>query len=205
MNMIAELPALVRQASALSVASREQLKGHRAAIVWLTGLSGAGKSTIAQELERQLCRAGVHTCVLDGDNLRLGLNADLGFSAEDRARNVQRTAHVAQLMVDAGLLVIVAMISPYSDGRVYARSLVSPGQFLEVHVHAPLAVCEQRDPKGMYRKARLGLLHDFTGIDSVYQAPTHADVVLNTADTTVAACVQTLKIRLQQHGIWNCA
>ncbi|MCR2745063.1 adenylyl-sulfate kinase [Limnobacter parvus] len=195
MNALAELPAV----------THEQLKGHKAGIVWLTGLSGAGKSTIACELELRLRRAGVHTCVLDGDKLRHGLNADLGYSPQDRACNVQRTAHVAQLMADAGLLVIVAMISPYNEGRLYARSLVPSDQFLEVFVHAPLAVCEQRDPKGMYRQARLGLLPNFTGIDSAYETPTQPDLVLNTAETTVAACVQTLKMRLQQQGIWNCA
>lgn len=178
----------------------ERFTGFKPGVVWLTGLSGAGKTTIASALELQLSRAGAHTCVLDGDTLRQGLNADLGFSPEDRARSVQRTAQVAQLMANAGLLVIVAMISPYSEGRSYARSLVPEGQFVEVFVNAPLAVCEQRDPKGLYHKARLGLLPNFTGIDSAYEAPLHADVLLNTGAQNLQTCTGILLSYLKNSG-----
>lgn len=197
-------PDVERQAPSLDVTSRNRLNGHKPAVVWLTGLSGAGKSTIAYSLESQLHAAGVHTYVLDGDNLRLGLNADLGFTPPDRARNAKRTAQVAQLMVDAGLVVIVAMISPYRQDRIQARAMFSGTQFLEVHVNAPLAVCEARDPKGLYQKARLGLLPNFTGIGSVYETPSNPDVLLNTAETSVADCVKALKLRLQKQGLWNC-
>ena len=194
---------LMWQAPRVDTQSRNRLNGHKPAVVWLTGLSGAGKSTIAYELELQLHAAGVHTYVLDGDNLRHGLNADLGFSTTDRARNIKRTAQVAQLMVDAGLLVIVAMISPYRQDRIQARTLFSGTQFLEVHVKAPLAVCEARDPKGLYQKARQGLLPNFTGVGSPYEPPSNPDVLLNTAENNLATCVQTLKLRLQKQGIWN--
>jgi adenylyl-sulfate kinase len=196
-------PDLVWQAPRVDAQSRNRLNGHKPAVVWLTGLSGAGKSTIAYELELQLHAAGVHTYVLDGDNLRHGLNADLGFTPAERARNVKRTAQVAQLMVNAGLVVIVAMISPYRQDRIQARALFSGTPFLEVHVKAPLAVCEARDPKGLYQKARLGLLPNFTGIGSVYETPSNPDVLLNTAENSLANCVQTLKLRLQKQGIWN--
>lgn len=195
---------LVWQAPRVDAQSRIRLNGHKPAVVWLTGLSGAGKSTIAYELELQLHAAGVHTYVLDGDNLRHGLNADLGFTPADRAHNVKRTAQVAQLMVDAGLVVIVAMISPYRQDRIQARALFSGTQFLEVHVKAPLAVCEARDPKGLYQKARSGLLPNFTGVDSPYELPSNPEVLLNTAENSLASCVQTLKLRLQKQGIWNC-
>lgn len=170
----------------------ELLKKHTACVVWLTGLSGAGKTTLAMALEKELYNRGVHTALLDGDGLRLGLNSDLGFSPEDRAINVQRTAQVCKLMVDAGLVVIVSMISPQAQSRTMARSLFNPGQFFEVHVNAPLQVCEQRDPKGLYRKARRGDIAQFTGISATYEVPESPCLILQTHQYTVSECLEQL-------------
>lgn len=164
-------PNVHHQALTVDKAARAAQKRQRAAVIWLTGLSGAGKSTIANALDRALNACGHHTALLDGDNLRHGLNRDLGFADADRVENVRRVAEVARLMVDAGLIVLVASISPFRTERDLARSLVAPGEFVEVHVDAPLAVAEARDVKGLYRKARAGELRNFTGIDSPYEVP----------------------------------
>ncbi len=150
---------------------RRRLLGHGAAVLWLTGLSGSGKSTLARRIEKALVERGVVAYVLDGDNVRHGLSADLGFSAADRRENIRRVAEVARLLVDAGVLVITAFISPARDDRERARAIVSEARFLEVFVATPLEVCEARDPKGLYRRARAGELRDFTGIDAPYEAP----------------------------------
>lgn len=160
--------------------------------MWLTGLSGAGKSTVANLLEIRLHAAGRHTYILDGDNLRRGLNRDLGFTAAARVENVRRVAEVARLMVDAGLIVVVAAISPYRTEREFARSLFLADEFFEVHVDAPLAECERRDPKGLYAKARRGELANFTGIDSAYESPERPQVRLDTASKTAAESVEIL-------------
>jgi bifunctional enzyme CysN/CysC len=156
------------------------LKGHRPCIVWLTGLSGAGKSTIANLVEKRLHAAGRHTYLLDGDNVRLGLNKDLGFAAADRIENIRRVGEVSRLMVDAGLIVLVSLISPFKADRDAVRERVGANEFCEVYVDAPLAVAESRDPKGLYRKARSGQLTNFTGIDSPYEAPEAPEVHLDT-------------------------
>ena len=148
-------------------------------ILWLTGLSGAGKSTIADLLEQKLFEMNKHTYILDGDNLRRGLNKDLNFSNYSREENIRRTAEVAKLMIDAGLIVIVSIISPFNSDRKNARSLVMKNEFFEIFVNAPLSVCEKRDPKGLYKKARLGEIKNFTGIDSVYETPTNPEIILN--------------------------
>ncbi len=148
-------------------------------VLWLTGLSGAGKSTIANHVERRLHALGRHTYLLDGDNVRHGLNKDLGFTEADRVENIRRVAEVAKLMVDAGLIVIVAFISPFASERRMARSLVDDGEFIEIHVDTPLAVAEERDPKGLYAKARSGELINFTGIDSPYERPESPEVHLD--------------------------
>ncbi len=159
---------------------RERLHGHRGATLWLTGLSGSGKSTVAHLAEHLLHARGCSTYVLDGDNVRHGLNGDLGFSPEDRKENVRRVAEVARLFVDAGLLVLVAFISPYREDRARARAMHAPGDFVEVFVDAPLATCEQRDPKGLYARARRGEIRGFTGLDAPYEPPDSPEVHLRT-------------------------
>lgn len=161
-------------------AARAALKGQRGRIIWLTGLSGAGKSTIADRLDKRLHAEGRHTYVLDGDNIRHGLNRDLGFTDEDRVENIRRVAEVARLMVDAGLIVIVSLISPFNAERQMARAMVDAGQFIEVFVNTPLEVAERRDPKGLYRKARDGLLPNFTGIGSPYEVPENPEITVET-------------------------
>lgn len=160
--------------------------------IWLTGLSGAGKSTLANLLEQRLAALGRHTYLLDGDNVRHGLNRDLGFSDADRTENIRRAAEVARLMVDAGLIVIVSFISPFESERKFARSLFADGQFKEVYVKASLAVCEARDTKGLYAKARLGQLPNFTGIDSPYEEPLDAEIVIETDRLTLEEAVSAM-------------
>jgi len=169
--------------------ARERRNNHRGAVIWLTGLSGAGKSTIATELERELFTMGLHTYVLDGDNVRHGLSANLGFSPEDRTENIRRVGEVAKLFCDAGVLVITAFISPYRDDRKLARSIMEEGDFVEVFVDAPLTVCEQRDPKGLYKKARAGQIPSFTGVSAPYEPPENAELVVHTDRQTVNECV----------------
>jgi bifunctional enzyme CysN/CysC len=177
--------------------------GHRGAVVWFTGLSGAGKSTIAQALERELFARGMHTYVLDGDNIRHGLNSNLGFSPEDRVENIRRVSEVAKLMADSGVVAITAFISPYRMDRRRAREIVLEGnaEFLEVFVNAPLAVCEARDPKNLYKKARAGEIREFTGIDAPYEAPDDPEIVVHTDKQTVnesvAAILEGLLPRLE--------
>ncbi|MCL4555725.1 MAG: adenylyl-sulfate kinase, partial [Gammaproteobacteria bacterium] len=166
------------QALELNQARRAEQKHQTPRCIWFTGLSGSGKSTLANLLDKQLYALGKHTYLLDGDNIRHGLNRDLGFTEEDRVENIRRVAEVARLMVDAGLMVIVSFISPFESERQLARSLFKEGEFIEVFVDTPLAVCEQRDVKGLYAKARAGNLKNFTGIDSPYEAPEQPEVHL---------------------------
>ncbi|AFU97724.1 adenylyl-sulfate kinase [Simiduia agarivorans] len=176
-------------------------KGQRPCLIWLTGLSGSGKSTIANALELELLKADRHSYLLDGDNVRMGLNKDLGFSDADRVENIRRIAEVSRLMVDAGLIVISAFISPFNAERRLAKSLFPEGQFFEVHVNAPLAVCETRDPKGLYKKVRAGEIRQFTGVDSPYEIPDSPDLVLNTAEHDVQGCVDQLLAFLIAQGV----
>lgn len=159
---------------------------------WFTGLSGAGKSTIANLLDKQLFLDGRHTYVLDGDNIRHGLNQDLSFTDADRVENIRRVTEVAKLMLDAGLIVLVSFISPFRSERRMAREMFADGEFVEVFVDAPLKLCEQRDVKGLYLKARQGLLKNFTGIDSPYECPIEPDIHLNTAHMSPEQCVQAI-------------
>ena len=178
----------------ITALARAARSGHRGAVIWFTGLSGAGKSTIAQALERELFHRAMHTYVLDGDNIRHGLNSNLGFSPEDRVENIRRVSEVAKLMADAGAVVITAFISPYRMDRRRAREIALEGnaEFIEVFVDAPLEVCETRDPKNLYKKARAGEIHDFTGIDAPYEAPEDAEIVVHTDQQTVDESVATI-------------
>lgn len=169
---------------------RAQMKSQRPICIWFTGLSGSGKSTLANALEAELNRRGFHTMLLDGDNVRHGLCKDLGMSDEDRNENIRRVAEVAKLMVDAGLVVITAFISPFREGRAHARALFGEGQFVEVFVDASLEVCEQRDPKGLYKKAREGLIKDFTGLGSEYEVPQCCEVRVSTVKVDIAEGVK---------------
>lgn len=158
--------------------SRAKAKGQKPAVIWLTGLSGSGKSTIANLLEKKLADEGKHTYLLDGDNVRHGLCGDLGFSNTDRVENIRRISEVAKLFVDSGTIVLTAFISPFKTDRDFCRSLLAENEFIEVFVDTPIEVCEKRDPKGLYQKARQGDIKDFTGIDSSYEAPENAEITL---------------------------
>jgi bifunctional enzyme CysN/CysC len=166
--------------------ARAEAMRQKPCVLWLTGLSGAGKSTIANRVESELHRRGNHTYLLDGDNVRHGLNRDLGFTDADRVENIRRVAEVAKLMMDAGLIVLVSFISPFRSERQMARSLFDDGEFFEVHVDAPLAVAERRDPKGLYKKARRGELRHFTGIDSPYEPPEQPEIRIDTTTTSIS-------------------
>jgi adenylyl-sulfate kinase len=167
-------------------------------VIWLTGLSGAGKSTIARALEKELFRLSMHTYVLDGDNLRHGLNANLGFAPEDRAENIRRVSEVAKLMADAGTVVITSFISPYRNDRARARAIAlqAGAEFVEIFVDAPLAVCEERDPKGLYQKARAGELKGFTGIDAPYESPEDPEIAVRTDQQSPAESVDLILTEL---------
>jgi len=171
---------------------RHHLNGHRSALVWFTGLSGSGKSTLAHALEEQLFLRGVRSYVLDGDNIRLGLNNDLGLSPRDRKENIRRIAEVAKLMVDAGILTFAAFIAPYQESRAFIRALMTDWPYYECYVRCPLATCEARDPKGLYTKARAGIIDNMTGITAPYEEPEHPDVLLDTEHMTIQECVDTL-------------
>ncbi|MGF6660320.1 bifunctional enzyme CysN/CysC [Paraburkholderia atlantica] len=180
--------------------ARRMLNGHQSGVVWLTGLSGAGKSTIANLLEKRLHAMGKRTYLLDGDNVRHGLNKDLGFTAEDRVENIRRIAEVAKLMADAGVIVITAFISPFRAERALARELMEEGEFIEVFIDTPLEVAEERDPKGLYKKARRGELKNFTGIDSPYEAPESPEIHINTTTSSAEVAVETIFERLKTAG-----
>ena len=182
-------------------AARSRMKGQKPCVLWFTGLSGAGKSTIANLVEKRLHALGRHTYLLDGDNLRHGLNKDLGFTDTDRVENVRRVGEVSRLMVDAGLIVLTAFISPYRAERALARSLVADGEFLEIHVDTSLEVAESRDVKGLYRKARLGELKNFTGIDAPYEAPESPALRVNTGEISAAEAADRVVAMLREQGL----
>ena len=192
---------LVRTAGSIGPDDRARLLGQRGCVVWLTGLSGSGKSTIAQALEERLVRAGRATYVLDGDNVRHGLNADLGFSPDDRRENIRRVGEVAALLADAGLVTIVALISSYRASRQQARRAAGDGRFIEVFMDIPLAECEKRDPKGLYGKARRGEIRDFTGVDAPYEPPDEPELALKTSNLGVDECVVAIESCLQARGL----
>lgn len=189
------------QLFAITQADREKLNGHAAKVVWLTGLSGSGKSTIANALELKLHAMGRHSYILDGDNVRKGLNKDLGFCKSGRAENIRRTSEVAKMMMDAGLIVITAFISPFHKEREIARELIGAANFIEVYINTPLDVCEQRDPKGLYKKARSGQLHNMTGIDSLYESPENPNAVIDCSFIAVETGVQMILNLLDSSSI----
>lgn len=184
--------------------NRSKLNGHKPACIWLTGLSGSGKSTLAVELENELYKLGVHSYILDGDNIRHGLNKDLGFSDEDREENIRRIGEVAKLFVDAGFIVITAFISPFRKDRDNVRKLFDNNQFIEIFVDCDLKVCEERDPKGLYKKARQGEIRDFTGIDSPYEEPLKPELKLyNDNSTDISQNVKNIIDYLRNKNIIN--
>ncbi len=181
--------------------TRSQHNGHRGATLWLTGLSGSGKSTLSHRVERKLLERGCFAYVLDGDNVRHGLNKDLGFSADDRVENIRRVGEVAKLFTDAGAIVLTAFISPYRADRERARAIMAPGEFVEVYVAASLEVCESRDPKGLYKKARAGQIADFTGISAPYEEPVSPELVVDTGASDVDACADRVIAYLESVGV----
>ena len=181
-------------------AQRAEQKQQQPCLLWYTGLSGSGKSTVANAVDALLYQRGYHTYLLDGDNVRHGLNGDLGFSDEDRVENIRRIGEVSKLFVDAGLIVSTAFISPFAADRAQARNMLTDGEFIEVFIDTPLSVCEQRDPKGLYKKARAGEIKDFTGIDSTYDVPVSPEIHVKTAEQDIVACAEQIVSYLAEHG-----
>ena len=186
---------------AVSKSQRSEQKQQQPCVLWFTGLSGSGKSTIAGALEHALIERGNHTYLLDGDNVRHGLCGDLDFSDQARQENIRRVGEVAKLMADAGLIVLSAFISPFTQERDFVRSLLPAAEFIEVHMATPLETCEQRDPKGLYKKARRGEINNFTGIDSDYEMPVNPEIVIDTSVYSIDECVAQLTQYLVHKGI----
>ena len=192
---------LTWHADEVDKASRAAAHGHEGAVLWFTGLSGSGKSTIGHRVERMLIERGAFAYVLDGDNIRHGLNSDLGFAPEDRVENIRRIGEVSRLFADAGALVVSAFISPYRKDRDRIRALVPKGEFVEVFVDTPLEICEARDPKGLYKKARAGEISNFTGLDAPYEAPASPEVHLRTANLSVDEAASQVVRYLEEQNI----
>jgi adenylylsulfate kinase len=180
---------------------RNQLNNHKSAVLWFTGLSGAGKSTLAHAVEKELYKKKYRTIVLDGDNLRHGLCGDLGFSANDRKENIRRIGEVSKLFFEAGVITLAAAISPFKDDRKTVRGLFSHGDFIEIFVDCPIEVCEERDPKGIYAKARKGVIKDFTGLRSPYEVPIKPELIVSTASQTIDKSVELVIAFLLQRGL----
>lgn len=180
--------------------NRQELKKHRSAVLWFTGYSGAGKSTVAVALEQELHIRGVHTYILDGDNIRHGLNKNLGFSPEDRKENIRRIGEVSKLFVDAGVMTLSAFISPYQKDRDLVRHLVNENEFIEVYVKCDLSECERRDPKGLYTKARKGEIKEFTGIDAPYEQPVHPEITIETDQESLQNSVEKIIHYLEENN-----
>ena len=185
----------------VSKESRSKLKEQKPCLLWFTGLSGSGKSTVANAVDEMLYEMGYHTYVLDGDNIRHRLNKDLGFSSDDRIENIRRIGEVAYLFVDSGLIVLSAFISPFTAERQMVREMFADGEFIEIFVNTPMDVCEQRDPKGLYKKARAGQISQFTGIDSAYEVPENPDIEINTIDLDSHQCAQKVVDQLVSRGL----
>ena len=183
---------LTHQAYQIDRSSYEKRNGHRGIALWFTGLSGSGKSTLANGLHQKLFEIGMHSIVLDGDNTRLGINKDLGFSNKDRIENLRRVAEITKLFVETGHIVITAFISPFKENRIQAKRIISENDFLEVYIDSTLETCEHRDVKGLYKKARLGEIKDFTGVSSPYDKPDSADIHINTNKSSISESVELL-------------
>jgi len=187
----------------VSKEERSSIKGQKPCILWFTGLSGSGKSTIANAVESRLLEMKRHTYLLDGDNIRMGLNRGLGFSDEERVENIRRIGEVSKLFVDAGIIVLTAFISPFQKERDAVRTLVEDGEFIEVFIDTPLEICESRDPKGLYKKARIGEIPNFTGISSPYEAPTKPEIHILNENISVEDVTQQIIDHLQERGYLN--
>ncbi|KMY55449.1 adenylylsulfate kinase [Bacillus sp. FJAT-27231] len=187
--------------TAVTKESRHLLNGHQSCVLWFTGLSGSGKSTLANAVDEMLFQQRCRSYVLDGDNIRHGLNKDLSFGTEDRKENIRRIGEVAKLFVDSGQIVSSAFISPFREDRQLVRSMFAPGEFIEVFVHCPIQVCEERDPKGLYKKARKGVIPDFTGVSSPYEPPHHPEIVIETDKMSVEQSVKEILAYLKEKKI----
>ncbi|OCA88132.1 adenylyl-sulfate kinase [Bacillus sp. FJAT-27225] len=192
---------IVWHPTVISKEDRRLLNGHKSFVLWFTGLSGSGKSTLANEVDRKLHALGVRSYVLDGDNIRHGLNRGLGFSKEDRIENIRRIGEVSKLFVDSGQIVLTAFISPFREDRERVRALFEPGEFIEVWVQCPLEVCEKRDVKGLYRKARKGEIREFTGISSPYETPLSPELVIDTSESGVVDSAERVIEYLQNRRL----
>jgi len=197
---MAEVKYIIPHGHTITKENRQEHKGHKSCILWYTGLSGSGKSTIANKVEEKMFDMGFHTYILDGDNVRMGLNKGLGFSDDDRKENIRRIGEVSKLFIDAGVIVGTAFISPFRSDRDMVRSIVKENEFIEIYVNTPLDVCEERDPKGLYKKARAGEIKFFTGIDSPYEAPENPEINLLTANRSVDDCADEVITWLAAKG-----
>ncbi|GAA4703435.1 adenylyl-sulfate kinase [Brevibacillus fulvus] len=194
-------PHIVWHPTTVTKKDRQDKSGHKSCVLWFTGLSGAGKSTLANAVESLLHERGFRTYVLDGDNIRHGLNRGLGFGPEDRRENIRRIAEVAKLFVDAGVITLTAFISPYREDRALARGLLDQGEFIEIYVKCPLELCEKRDPKGLYQKARNGEIADFTGISAPYEEPLSPELVIDSGELSVRESAERIVQYLHEQGI----
>ncbi|MCC2527088.1 adenylyl-sulfate kinase [Bacillus sp. FSL K6-1012] len=194
-------PNIVWHPAVIQKSDRQSLNGHKSCALWFTGLSGSGKSVLANAVDEKLYHMGIRSYVLDGDNIRHGLNRDLGFRTEDRIENIRRIGEVAKLFVDSGQMILTAFISPFREDRDMVRELFPDGEFLEIYVKCPLQICEQRDPKGLYKKARNGDIKHFTGIDSPYEAPLSPDLIIESDQTSIADGADLIIKKLQHKGI----
>ncbi|WP_010283866.1 adenylyl-sulfate kinase [Bacillus timonensis] len=193
---------IVWHQSTVTKYERQQQNQHKSCVIWFTGLSGSGKSSLANALDKELFSQNVQSYVLDGDNIRHGLNAGLGFSKEDRKENIRRIGEVSKLFVDSGQIVSTAFISPFREDREQVRALFPEGDFIEVYVKCPISVCENRDPKGLYKKARNGEISEFTGVSSPYEEPNQPELVIETDKLTISQSVETIILYLKERGIF---
>ncbi|MDZ5669007.1 adenylyl-sulfate kinase [Bacillus stercoris] len=194
-------PNIIWHPASISKSDRQSLNGHKSCVLWFTGLSGSGKSVLANAVDEKLYRKGIQSYVLDGDNIRHGLNKDLGFQTGDRIENIRRIGEVAKLFVDSGQMILTAFISPFREDRDMVRALFPKGEFFEIYVKCPLHVCEQRDPKGLYKKARNGEIKHFTGIDSPYEAPISPDFIIESDQISISDGADLIINELQNKGI----